>query len=357
MCRLDSERALSLFSYLSGTLAATPFLWCFIFKAQYSFTLFTTEITAVFFWSLPVTHLALICMCLCPAAQKQLDRRLEWICASAVFAAVVCAAFSGFTFSRVPFIPGLCVLNCLLLLPYPLATATAVYQAPPIVHRYYELGFCGAFMVYYLLLFKKVFVSGVFWLPFIVFLVGGLLAFRHLEQHVYIRAGMQRRRAIFIMPGKYITYSVFQAWAYCRREVVVFVTLLLATLISTASIGLLTPVLIGLDKYMTLFYVGLLSCVGVSVASRRALFVLLPLAAVLLTLVHILGSGPDMLLVRSCLCCLFLVSMLAAMGVEIQLIRRKLHRALNAPQMVLALCTVGNLCISCLLSVINKVVG
>lgn len=212
-------------------------------------------------------------------------------------------------------------------------------------------------MVYYLLLFKKVFVSGVFWLPFIVFLVGGLLAFRHLEQHVYIRAGMQRRRAIFIMPGKYITYSVFQAWAYCRREVVVFVTLLLATLISTASIGLLTPVLIGLDKYMTLFYVGLLSCVGVSVASRRALFALLPLAAVLLTLVHILGPGPDMLLVRSCLCCLFLVSMLAAMGVEIQLIRRKLHRALNAPQMVLALCTVGNLCISCLLSVINKVVG
>ncbi|AGY30744.1 ORF58 [Retroperitoneal fibromatosis-associated herpesvirus] len=352
MCSRSSERALVFYSYMCGTLAATPFLWWFIFKSLYSFALFTTQITAIFYWSIVPLHGLVLCLCFLPATVHLRTDNLKWMCLASVIVTVLCATFAGMTFAPVPIIPGLYILNLLLLAPYVVATARVTYLAPPVAHRYYELGFCGAFMVYYVLIFRKMFLSRVFWLPFVVFLIGGIFALRDLETHPAVMAGLQRRRAVFTVPCKHVKYSWRHVWELCARDICMLALLVAAVVAGTLSAGLVTNSLVGLNKYLSLFCVGMIGCLGVSFSHPRTLLIHVPLAAVLLALVHVLGPSSSSPALGACLFVSFYLVMLEAIGCVVIYIRQKLSRAINGPELVLALCTTGNLVVTLGLSIV-----
>ncbi|QDQ69269.1 envelope UL43 [Colobine gammaherpesvirus 1] len=354
MCSGDNERALVFYSYMTGTLAATPYLWWFIFKSLYSFNLFTTWVTTIFYWSIVPLHLVVLGLCSIRRKRWLETDSLQWACVIAVALTVLWALFAEFALSIAYVAPALYILNLLMLAPYVPVTARVAYLAPPVAHRYYQLGFCGAFIVYYLLMFKRIFVSRVFWLPFIVFLIGGFLALLNLQSHSTVGVGKQRRRAIFMLPRKYVTYSWQHAWELCRREITVFAMLVATTVAATMSTGMVTHAMTGLNKYLSLFCVGLFGRIGISFCGPRKLLFYVPLATVLLTLLHVLGPTSETLANGAYLFLLFYIVMLEAMDCVIITVRHKLSRAINGPDITLSLCSVGNLLLTCVLYLVNK---
>ncbi|QFN51676.1 ORF 58 [Macacine gammaherpesvirus 5] len=350
-----SEASLAWLSFMSGTVSASPFILCFIYHSLYFVEPLISVENIIFSWGAVGLHGLLLLFCIF-GLPAWLSRQVDVPCTISAFL-ITAGSMASTLGVDLPWVyVSIFVGSCLCLLLCVVAANDVVYLCPTIAHRYYELGFLAAFSVYYFLVLKNLFLAPVFLLPLVAFIVGGVCSLRALRSHPLYEAGLQRRHAIFSLTSRrYITYSIKQALEVCGWDFYLVTVLIGGAAAGTLSVGLTTPLLLGLVHYFFVFHVGLFCCLGLVFRSNVLALVYVLAAAVLLTLTHVLGPGTHNLFTRVCVFTVFLLTMFGAIGCELQIIRKKLQRAANSPRIVLGVCACGNLLMAVVFFSLNKV--
>ncbi|AJE29714.1 ORF58 [macacine gammaherpesvirus 12] len=350
-----SEASLAWLAFMCGTVAAAPFILCFIYHALYFLEPLVSVENVIFSWGAVGLHGLLLLLCIF-GLPAWLPQHVDVPCTiSAIL--VIGGSMASTLGVELPWVHvSIFVASCLCLLLCVVVANDVVYLCPTIAHRYYELGFMGAFTVYYFLVLKNLFLAPAFLLPLVAFIVGGVCSLRALRSHPLYEAGLQRRHAIFSLTSRrYITYSIKQALEVCGWDFYLVTVLIGGTAAGILSVGLTTPLLFGLIHYFFVFHVGLFCCLGIVYRSHVLTLLYVLAAAVMLTLTHVLGPGVHNLFTRVCVFTVFLLLMFGAVGCELQIIRKKLQRAANSPRILLGVCACGNLLMAVVFFSLNKI--
>lgn len=349
-----SEVLLLISAAALGALAATPVIWCFIFRALFTFTIFDTWQSIIYTWSVLLVQLVMMSCCL----QKRLFQLNKWIEALAAGSMILTMfAFLDTSLNWYPhvFLPGIFVLNALLLSLWVPITYQCVYLCPYMIQRYYENGFLSATMLYYIIVFYRIYMTPVFLAPFCLFVVAGLYAFKYFCKHPYFETGLERRRAIFVEKShKYVCHSFSCSIGLVKKELLAIACLLIIIVGMVICLSIYTDYMYGLGLYLFVYYFGTLSCCGLVTKSQVAVLLYTGVSAVITTLIFLIGDKYSHALGGGLISLLFLI-FFHAVGCELSMIRHKLSKAINGPMLTLFCAMLCNFVISVTLLMINKV--
>lgn len=342
-----SELTLLFTATASGTLAATPFIWCFLFRSLMSFDLFATWHTTVYTWSVIIVH-SIILACCC--------RRRSFLCLSSW---VECLASANVVLTLIAFVwgslsstpplglPILCVLNAVLLALWVPVTYQRIYLCSYMTQRAYENGFLLAFVFYYAIVAYRLYLTPIFLVPFCLFLAVGVYGFKCLEKHDHYDLGLQRCKAIFAQGQKdrYVVIDMATCVRRTARELFVTACLTVSIVPVVCFLDVHTTNMRGLSFYVMLFYCGALSITGIVANSQFIVLVYACAAAIVTAMLYVFGDSLNHALGACLLAVLFFI-FFNALGHELNMIRQKLSKTLNGPMFSLLVATLCNIVVT-----------
>lgn len=351
--KLSSEWSLFFASFMTGTLAGTPFIWCFLYRTMFSFTVVGNWYSTVYIWSVVAVQCLMGTMCLLRYSSK-LNKSLDILC-MLCFALVSASLIFGYTSKVLNIgIPIFFIVTAAILSLWVPVTYEVVYLMPVVTHGYYECGILLSSSVYYLFVYYRLFTTPLFMLPFAMFLGFGFYALRLLQNHDAYYVALNKHRAIFSQKSnRYIRLPLYQIVYHIAMELFLVGILTLSIIVLSVTLTLYTDVMYGLSVYLFLFSFGNLCCGGLSYESQFLSLMYSVAMGILATVLYVFGKGitPEIL---SCLVALLFILYFNAMGCQFYIMRQKLNRGVNAPKMILLVCLICNIALSVTLLALNK---
>lgn len=338
----------------TGMLAATPFAMCVIYSTMYSLYLFPTWQTKLYCWSVVAIQVYIFFVCLL-MNYVVFRTELELLCGINVVGLGI--AFFLMTLQWFPSvsIPCTFIINLVCLSWWVPITHDSIYLCAPIVHRYYEIGFLGAIVCYYHLLYYSLYNNVVFLIPLCCFLIAGLFALRNLQRDGHFLLGVERRRAIYVqLSNDFITHSLKTTVYIISHELFVISCLTIGISLLLIFVTLETTSIMNWGSYASLLCVGSLCCGGFSVASHFMALLFGIFSVIVATILFVCANALGPALCNGLLA-LMIVFYFNALLCEISIIRKKLSRGLNTPRICLCICLICNLIVSCTLILLNDV--
>lgn len=338
-------------AYVLGTLAATPFVWAFIFKTAFTLSVFCVWNSEIFFYA-PLYMQSVILTVSTLKFGRYCDRIVHVATpTAAVF--TLCTAYS-LNFVERPFlIVGFFLVTLFILSAIFPILYTTVYLCGEIYQSYFALGGMTAMMIYYTILFFNIFGKSGTLIPFMAMLGFGMYAFQVLKKNAAFAEGLFARRAIYILDSeRYMKYSL---WTMCReiwRELATMIALTVAMVVLCICFFVYTDVMAALGNYTFLFCVGVFFCGEVSAASYICTLIF---ACLLFISSGVLFWVENMdVCLATALLIFTYMAYCCAITSCLKIIRITLKRGINVPAFNVILCCLCNLCLTVVFLAFNK---
>lgn len=260
--KLSSDWTMIFASFMTGTLAGTPFIWCFIFRAMFSFSIFGGWQSTVYIWSVVAIQCFMVVLCLLRYPSK-INKYLDILCI-VCFTLISLSMIIGYTSRNFNIGVPICfVLTAITLATWVPITYDVIYIMPAIIHGYYEAGILLSSTVYYVFIYYRLFITPLFMLPLAMFLGFGFYALRTLQNHDTYFVSLNKHKAIFSSKtDRYIRLPVYQIIAQIPMELFLSAVLTVSIILLSITLTLYTDVMTGLSVYLFLFSFGTLCCWG-----------------------------------------------------------------------------------------------
>lgn len=243
------------------------------------------------------------------------------------------------------------VLNVVsLAIIFPLSYGVSV-MCCQLVQSYFSSGMLSALMLYYGILFFRLFGALGAFVPFCFFLGFGMVAVESLKETGCFRDGLFTCRAIYVIDSeRYISLSLPQVLKTVYKELVAVLTLTIAAVVITVSLAKHTEVFIGLSHFSYFFQVGIFFC-NIAADSYAAMAVA---CSVMLSAVIALFSVQLSPTVACTLLMLMYVAYFSAHNCVLRILRRKLSRGINQPAISIIVGGVCNIALTLVFLELNK---
>ncbi|AJG42985.1 hypothetical protein KM481_gp55 [Harp seal herpesvirus] len=320
-------------TFWTGCLCSTTFLWCYIFRALLTFTLFETVASSIYSWYMLILYIAMMIMCSWRYNQALHDTlpMIGWVNMLITTLTFACCSYRLLSEYTVPF---LFISNATLLCLLVPTTIEVVYLCQTILHNYFEAGFYLAVIVYYGLVATGAFETPIFLVPFSVYICIGMYAFSYLKTSQEYYNALEKYRAIFVCGGKkFITFKASDILYVIAKEITFSLLLCICINAVIVAAAIHTDVLRALGSYVFLMYFGAFCCGGLKKPSHTLTVCFAISACISASLLFGIYSK-DVLAstVLFLLCFFFYVN---ALNCEFAIMLQKLHKGVNAPKIVL----------------------
>ncbi|AAK07977.1 unknown [Bovine gammaherpesvirus 4] len=341
-------------SMVCGAMAATPFVWCFIFMSRFPLAAFVNWESHIYYdISIFLSQISLLGLCLVRCFHV-INKCLELICT----VVIICIFFVFFlSYVEVDWSVEAPLLFMIILgglTVYPLITFDCVFLCSNMTQNFYELGFLYVILFYQLIISREVYSFFLHVTPLAIFICGGLYCLRSIQRSTHYKEALEKRKSIFITPSKYFYYSLGDVCASINGNLVSLTCCVVGVVLCLTSLHLYTTCLKGLYSYLFVFCSASLWCHGMSPPSRAMTWVYGLLGCCATILIHIFKNSLDMY-TTGCMVVDLLLMFSQAIGCEIALVQRCLSGGLNGPQISFTLCVLCDVIIGITLYVINKI--
>ncbi|AAC95582.1 orf 58 [Ateline gammaherpesvirus 3] len=343
---------LNLRSLCLGALAATPFIWCFIFKSLFTFSIFTSWQLNIFYWAVFGVHVTILGYCYITFT-KQWSYYIEALGITCFFVTMLTFFISHFKWASLYTLPFVFVLNCIFLSLWVPITYDIVYLCPFITYKYYELGFLNAMLFYYWMVANRMYVSGIFMCPFVLFLGMGIFALKNFYEHPVFEYILLTCKPIFTENNKYKTNGTEVNMKHVFYNLGAAMFLLAVEFATLVSILQRLDIFVGMQNYLFLLFVSMLCCCVFSVPSNAICIMVETFAVVIIIVIHVLINKIPVSILGGLVVVAALL-MCQAIGCQIEIRRTKLVRDVGGPKLCLILCTICNIVVSVALMCCNK---
>nr|CAC84355.1 hypothetical protein [Saimiriine gammaherpesvirus 2] len=335
-----------------GALAATPFIWCFIFKSLFTFSIFTSLQMSIFYWAVLGAHVTILCYCYITFT-KEWSYYIEALGITCLFLTMLTFFISHLMWAPLYTLPFVFVLNCICLSLWVPITYDIVYLCPFITYKYYELGFLNAMLLYYVMVVNRMYLSVIFMCPFVLFLGMGVFALKNFHEHPVFENILITCKPIFTAKNKYKTKGTEVNMKLVVHNLGAVLFLLAVEFASVVSVVQRLDIFVGMQNYLFLLFVSMLCCCMFSLPSNAICVVLETFAVVIMIVIHVLIDKLPISIIGGLLIIVILL-MCQAIGCQIEIIRTKLAGDVGGPKLCLFLCTVCNIVVSVALTCCNK---
>lgn len=338
-------------AFVAGTMAATPFIWSFVFKTAKSLEIFCTWQSQLYFYSPLYLQVWIVLV----AVVKMQGREMKVVrvivpAIGLLTLATLCSSSSlvngASVLTAVFFVLNLMCLAVLFPLTYGVSLMCC-----QLVQSYFSSGMLAALMVYYGILFFKIFGALGAFVPFCFFLGFGMLALESLKQTNCFRDGLFSCRAIYVIDSeRYVTLGLGQILKKTYRELICLFLLTLSAVVITVCLAKHTEVFIGLSQFNYFFQVGIFFCniATDSYAAMTTACCVMLSAAIALFCVELSPATSCTVLV------LMYAAYFSAQNCGLRILRRNLCKGINQPMVSVIIGSLCNLALTLVFSEFNK---
>lgn len=338
-------------AFVAGMLAATPFIWAFIFKTAKNLEIFCTWQSQIYYYSPLYLQICIMIAAVIKFYGKEMKIiKIAVPTAGVLTVATLCASSSLINEAD--------ILTCIFFLLnvfclsaiFPISYGVAL-MCCQLIQSYFSSGMLAALLVYYGILFFRVFGALGAFVPFCFFLGFGVVSLEYLKRAGCFKDGLFSCRAIYVIDSeRYVTHGFGQVLKKTWRELLIVFVLTTAIVSITLCMATHTEVMFGLSQFSYLFQIGIFFC-DIAIDSYIAMVVAVIIMISSATILFCVQLSP----VISCIALVLMyMAYFSAQNSTLRIIRRNLSKGINQPVISIIVGSICNLALTIVFLILNK---